>query len=99
MYAKSEKARPDSRAFSKERKGEKSKLLSGLILKGVIALLAGTDLDDVLHVGDEDLAVAEVAGVGTSRVVFTTRETGSLLTTMDTCRLGSMVASTLAPRK
>ena len=43
--------------------GKKGAILDGLVLEGVVALLAGTDLDDVLHIGDEDLAIADVAGV------------------------------------
>lgn len=34
-----------------------------LVLQGIIAFLTGTDLDDVLHGGDEDLAVAVASGV------------------------------------
>ena len=43
--------------------GKKGAILDGLVLEGVVALLAGADLDDVLHIGDEDLAIADVAGV------------------------------------
>ena len=33
------------------------------ILQGVIALLAGADLHHVFHIVDEDLAIADMAGV------------------------------------
>ena len=37
------------------------------ILQGVIALLAGADLHHVFHIVDEDLAVADMAGVEIGR--------------------------------
>ena len=54
--------------------GKKGAILDGLVLEGVVALLAGADLDDVLHIGDEDLAIADVAG--TARKVLYTGNIG-----------------------
>ena len=33
------------------------------ILKGIVAFLTGTNLDDVFHIVNEDLAVADMSGV------------------------------------
>ena len=72
-----------------KRRMEKS-VLSGFVLQGVVAFLAGADLDDVLYIINEDFTVADVAGIEDL--------TGSVDHQGDRM-LGSMVASTLAPRK
>lgn len=38
-------------------------LVSGFVLQGVVAALAGADLDDVLDVIEKNLPVADMAGV------------------------------------
>ena len=42
---------------------EASEKSACLVLEGVVTGLAGTDLDGIFHGGEEDLAVAQVAGV------------------------------------
>ena len=54
------------------------------ILEGIIALLAGAHLDDILHIIDKDFAVADMPGVQYLFAVSMTAETGTLLTTMST---------------
>ena len=60
-------------------------------------LLLGADLDDVQHVVDKDLAVADMAGVQDAACRFDDFVYRDLATTTSTFTLGSSVESTGAP--
>ena len=55
----------DDRVIRGEGEGKCRFEADGLlhVLQGVVAFLAGADLDDVLHIVHENLAVADMAGV------------------------------------
>ena len=55
----------DDRVIRGEGEGKCRFEADGLlhVLQGVVAFLAGADLDDVLHIVHKDLAVADMAGV------------------------------------